>query len=580
MDAKKRAQVSRRLKALRGEYRAMEAQADKLAARVKKAGDLILGVGIRKASGARAKQLQAAYKRDRAALAKAEAKLLEIEERISALQNPATWSAAQEAQYKAIEKSEMKRGATKKTAKRIAAATVNKRGANPSPAQIRARKAFAKMAKERAKAARAKNSAKRSRNPRYLITAVDSAGKWHDLGILQSPNKMQAVRRAKTLYKSYKRHTAQLHDKGDFIGRGGVVKVKRRRTVKGRAMAAANPRGRNVSPEWKKYRMDEFQKALSEMTWRKGSTPRQASALIDKGLDAGISPIRLKRAIGKQIGIRHATRLVNERLTERNPKKRNSAASKAKGVLKSAGKAIKKVGRSVLTGVSKVAGKGARALKNPKKATIKRIASGEGWDFWKIGDDVYRAPVGASKDTWGLPMGKRWESSYDQFQRYRESVFGWAKPVRNPSATSIRRKFAGRVNGSRDLYFPKGAPNGMAKLGRFVSIKLKGGKVIKPARRNPAPEIWLCSDTKGRLWLGSTKEGALYYGPAGNLGEVSTLEYQTSKPHLGEQYKKEITWFHHMGENGGTRPTLHSDGEGGLLFKGGSYKIRREGIVR
>jgi hypothetical protein len=34
-----------------------------------------------------------------------------------------------------------------------------------------------------------------------------------------------------------------------------------------------------------------------------------------------------------------------------------------------------------------------------------------------------------------------------------------------------------------------------------------------------------------------------------------------------------------MAEGGGVRPKLYADGEGGLVFKGGSYQIKREGIV-
>lgn len=147
----------------------------------------------------------------------------------------------------------------------------------------------------------------------------------------------------------------------------------------------------------------------------------------------------------------------------------------------------------------------------------------------------------------------------------------------NPSARSIRKKFAGRVSGSKDLYFPQGAPQGMAKLGKLVSVKFKGGKKLSLARKNPSGEVWLCSDTRGKLWLGSTVQRPLYSGPAEDFGEVREIEYAESKPHLG--YARNTTFFHHMGEEGGRKPHLHSDGQGGLVFRGGSYRIRREGIV-
>ena len=61
-----------------------------------------------------------------------------------------------------------------------------------------------------------------------------------------------------------------------------------------------------------------------------------------------------------------------------------------------------------------------------EKAT--RIASGQGVDFWKVGDEVYRASTGAGLDIYGVPNGARWESSYAHWLRYR-AVHSWAKDV-------------------------------------------------------------------------------------------------------------------------------------------------------
>ena len=49
-------------------------------------------------------------------------------------------------------------------------------------------------------------------------------------------------------------------------------------------------------------------------------------------------------------------------------------------------------------------------------------------DFWKIGDEVYRAKTGVGLDIYGAPMAKRWESSYKHWLRYRK-VYDWAKDV-------------------------------------------------------------------------------------------------------------------------------------------------------
>lgn len=47
---------------------------------------------------------------------------------------------------------------------------------------------------------------------------------------------------------------------------------------------------------------------------------------------------------------------------------------------------------------------------------------GDGRGYWKIGNDVYRASVKGPLDVHGLPMDKRWESSYDHFVRYWRGV--------------------------------------------------------------------------------------------------------------------------------------------------------------
>lgn len=146
------------------------------------------------------------------------------------------------------------------------------------------------------------------------------------------------------------------------------------------------------------------------------------------------------------------------------------------------------------------------------------------------------------------------------------------KGKRNPSAESIRKTFAGSVSGERELFFPQGTPSGkLAKLGRLVSITTKAG-TIKPI----SGTAWLCADTKGKLHIGSTKQAPLIDGPARNFGEVTKLEYEGSKPHLG--YRGPIIWFHRVGEENQIRPTLRADGKGGLVFRGGDYRITERGI--
>jgi len=61
---------------------------------------------------------------------------------------------------------------------------------------------------------------------------------------------------------------------------------------------------------------------------------------------------------------------------------------------------------------------------------IKLIASGyrfpdSFWEFWKIGNEVYRSRP-SELDVFGCPMSKRWECSYAHWLVYRD-LFSWAK---------------------------------------------------------------------------------------------------------------------------------------------------------
>lgn len=123
------------------------------------------------------------------------------------------------------------------------------------------------------------------------------------------------------------------------------------------------------------------------------------------------------------------------------------------------------------------------------------------------------------------------------------------------------------------LYFAEGTPTGLYKLGSLYQIKLANGTKIKPT----AGKVWLCADTKGKLYLGTTdSKQVLAHAPQGSLGKVSQVEYIARKPHLGDN---QVTrYYHNLGEETGEKPTLYSDGKGGLLFKGGATYIRSDGI--
>lgn len=123
------------------------------------------------------------------------------------------------------------------------------------------------------------------------------------------------------------------------------------------------------------------------------------------------------------------------------------------------------------------------------------------------------------------------------------------------------------------LYFAEGTPTGLYKLGSLYQIKLVNGTKIKPV----SGKVWLCADTKGKLYLGTTdSKQVLANAPQGSLGKVAQVEYVARKPHLGDN--KVTRYYHNLGEETGEKPTLYSDGKGGLLFKGGATYVTREGI--
>lgn len=59
------------------------------------------------------------------------------------------------------------------------------------------------------------------------------------------------------------------------------------------------------------------------------------------------------------------------------------------------------------------------------------IATGEGYDFWLLGEDVYRVLTEDRNklDVYGLPSARRWECSISHWDRYHHSVYDWAIDV-------------------------------------------------------------------------------------------------------------------------------------------------------
>jgi len=291
---------------------------------------------------------------------------------------------------------------------------------------------------------------------------------------------------------------------------------------------------------------------------------------------------------------------------KQNPRRRNKTIIKAKRVVvlnpkkKPAKKAVKRRRNASKSRTTKSVSKRragasrktanrsrvrsvAKARKAPAKRASKRAVKRRNPDP-KQGSTTKAARLVIARQTIGSSpvyvfkwMGK-WHQSLSEPPHHATGVVvlypdGSVKSQKkNPSAESIRKEFAGSVNGERDLFFPQGTPSGkLAKLGKLVSITTEEG-TIKPV----SGSAWLCADTKGKLHIGSTSGAPLFDGPKRSFGHVTKLEYESTKPHLG--YKGPIIWFHRAGEENGIRPTLHADGKGGIVFRGGDYRLTRRGI--
>jgi hypothetical protein len=429
----------------------------------------------------------------------------------------------------------------------------------------------------------------KKKNPRYLVTARKRQVRDVDLGILQDKTGKAAVARAKSLY----------------AGQGyTAIKAKRK-----------NP----LPPVPRSKALEDFREELSELTGKKKRpSVRQINRLIELGLEARVPPIRLKRILMQYVGRKHATELVNAKVTARNPKRRkNRTIIKARRVTvlsanPCGGRARNKAARLTEADIAKlpphvqqqlraqqqkVEEKEAKATTPAqKKAAVKARRSflarlgtrlrviGQTKKIKVSARDLGRCPrktikVRARHEADALAKARaKLGDRFDQLKvangRKRRSTK--ANPLRaSAGVRALREKFTGQAaRKTAVMSAPKGTPANLAKLGKLILIKAQKA-TIKPSAKNPAGVVWLCADAKGKLHLCTTGE-RLVDGPARSFGEVTQIEYEACKPHLG--HPRPTIFFHKLGEEGGRRPELVADGQGGLKFKGGDYTIAREGI--
>ncbi|HMV47025.1 MAG TPA: hypothetical protein PLD20_05795 [Blastocatellia bacterium] len=139
----------------------------------------------------------------------------------------------------------------------------------------------------------------KQRNPRYLVTGINSAGKETELGFLVSPNKMQAVKKAKSIYEQagYNKFAATLSDKQDYFGgekRAPIPKKKpKRRNPDGELfeMFTGQPHTGHVgviAPTGAPRNLDELGDFV-EFKWIDAAGNRHTVNLEDQGIAAKLA---------------------------------------------------------------------------------------------------------------------------------------------------------------------------------------------------------------------------------------------------------------------------------------------------
>lgn len=153
-------------------------------------------------------------------------------------------------------------------------------------------------------------------------------------------------------------------------------------------------------------------------------------------------------------------------------------------------------------------------------------------------------------------------------------LFG--KKKRNPSVSDLSKTFQGKASGAvSEFKASNSAPGDLARIGKLVFLKLKGGKQTR------VPGAMVAVDTRGKLWLVGNCcpmfSRKAKPGQRLDWGEISDLCYLTSKKHI--ENGKLTEYVHPFGEEGGRKPHLQIDDEGMPIIRGGDYQIKSEGIV-
>lgn len=371
----------------------------------------------------------------------------------------------------------------------------------------------------------------KQQNPRYLVT-----GDGQELAILADPNKMQAVRRAKTLYPGFRRYEATLTDKATYLGRapkkteyGAKLPTKRK---------AAKKRNRTIIKAGQIEHLDVAKvhngRKRRNILAKDADHPIEVTRHYRQGPPGYLSPWQRAAALGQNELFETGIKL-SKRAGEMRARRGNPGASK------------------------RVYQSGLKEATAGQLGRLARIGLRTGLTSSQIAADL--------KQTGRFNAGQI-SQAIDAARQ--------AEHKKNPARASKTRKIYEKFSGKKakrqtTLTAPKGTPAQVAKLGRLRLIRTTDGRKWAFAG-SKAP--FLTADHKGKLHVVG---GQYRANPAGEaLGEIERIEYETSKPHLGQT--QPTIYFHDMGEETGERPTLKIDSEGLIKISGGAYRIEADGI--
>jgi hypothetical protein len=128
------------------------------------------------------------------------------------------------------------------------------------------------------------------------------------------------------------------------------------------------------------------------------------------------------------------------------------------------------------------------------------VAPSAGAEFWKVGDEVFRAPYRAKMDTTGQPMGKRWECTYRHWLIYRTSAYGWVEDLKerlheSPADTFGIDADVFDVDMDRLLRIQTKASHERYK--KYLDLDEVGEDIRAHARKNPKRDIVLRDSKTG-----------------------------------------------------------------------------------